>query len=123
MYDMRIFDIRDSGNTAFEITNIEFNVPGVGWTTRQDTQWWINNFGTWDGSNWDSENSGSEHLVILTVNGAWPFKLRPSQMRITYTGGSGSGNMTVLWKDDDLDTRNTWNPYVSGTAETMDFNS
>jgi hypothetical protein len=55
-----------------------------------NTVWTLGNYGSWNGSAWLTEDDGLEKLDLDDPIGGWPDGFKPTQVRVTFTGGGFS---------------------------------
>lgn len=70
--------------------SIEYFTPGNTWMNLIHQGFWNIDFGSWNGSSFDSQNIGN-HFVALTPSSDWNVNFAPTKMKITYTGGPITG--------------------------------
>jgi len=82
-----------------------------------DNTYWTPNIGSWDGSKW-LPGARAPGQITLQVLGDWAEDLRPKNIIVTYSGGSGApwlsveGTSAVICSVD---------PYTSGANAALDF--
>ena len=89
----------------------------MGWVAHFDNSDWNPIYGTWDGSEWDSELDEFE-LIILQELGSWASEYRPTKIRITFTDVASVALEIV---DTDGNTIGSDATYSSGQELDIDF--
>jgi hypothetical protein len=91
----------------------------MGWVAHFDNSDWYADFGSWSGSDWDSEYLGI-NILQLSELGSWVNSYRPLKVRITFTGSGGS--LDLFWITDEYFTPiAVGSPYTSGTELDISF--